>query len=45
LAVVHARTEAAAEAAVQAVMAAYRIGPTRPTIGPLIAERLEGRSA
>jgi thymidine phosphorylase len=45
LAVVHARTEAAVEAAARAVTAAYLIADTPPTIGPLVAKRLEGSAA
>jgi thymidine phosphorylase len=45
LAVVHARTEAAADAAVTAVTAAYGLADAAPQRGPLIAKRLEGRAA
>jgi thymidine phosphorylase len=45
LAMVHARSDAAAEAAAQTVLAAYGIGSAMPAIGPLIAKRLEGRSS
>jgi thymidine phosphorylase len=45
LAVVHARSAAAAEAAAVAVTAAYRLSAEAPAIGPLVAGRLEGRAA
>jgi thymidine phosphorylase len=45
LAVVHARTETAAEAAVAAVTAAYRLADAAPRKGPVIAKRLEGGTA
>lgn len=40
LAVVHARTEAAADAASRRVLSAYRVGPERPAERPLVAEVL-----
>lgn len=40
LAVVHAATEAQAEAAIQAVQAAYRLGMTAPDETPLILKRI-----
>jgi thymidine phosphorylase len=40
LAMIHARTEAGAVAAEKAVLAAYTIGGTPPTRGPLVAERI-----
>ncbi len=42
LAVVHARTEAAAEAAAASITAAYALADAAPAIGPLIAQRLCG---
>jgi len=41
LAIVHARTEAAAEAAAQAVRAAYSLGSAATSPGPLVLERIE----
>ena len=40
IAMVHAVTEEAAQAAVRAVQAAYRIGPTPPTEPPLVQKRI-----
>jgi thymidine phosphorylase len=45
LAVVHARTEAAFEAAARAVVAAYTLGEAAPEKGPVIAKRLVGARA
>jgi thymidine phosphorylase len=45
LAVIHARTEAAADGAAAAVTAAYAFASGAPAIGPLIARRLEGKTA
>ncbi len=45
LAVVHARTEAAADAAAAAVTTAYRLADAAPRTGPLVAKRLEGTGA
>jgi thymidine phosphorylase len=45
LAMVHARSEAAADAAVEAVNKAYELADAAPAIGPLIARRLEGAPA
>jgi thymidine phosphorylase len=45
LAMVHARSEAAADAAVDAVTKAYELADAVPAIGPLIARRLEGSAA
>jgi thymidine phosphorylase len=45
LAMVHARTAAAAEAAVEAIVAAYGLLDTAPVVGPLIAKRLQGAVA
>ncbi len=45
LAMVHARDEATAVAAEQAVLAAYRLGDQPASIGPLIAKRLLGATA
>jgi thymidine phosphorylase len=45
LAMVHARSEAAAEAAEKAVSRAYELADAAPVIGPLIARRLEGSAA
>jgi thymidine phosphorylase len=43
VAVVHARTEAAAEAASAAVLAAYRIGARAPSTGPVVSDRISRR--
>jgi thymidine phosphorylase len=40
LATVHAASDAAAEAAVAAVQAAYRLGDAAPTIGPVVLRRI-----
>jgi thymidine phosphorylase len=40
LAIVHARSEAAAEAAARAVRAAYELGEEEPASGPLVLERI-----
>ncbi|MGL4240067.1 MAG: thymidine phosphorylase, partial [Beijerinckiaceae bacterium] len=45
LATVHARTEAAADAAAMAVTSAYSFAADAPAIGPLIARRLEGAAS
>ncbi len=45
LGMVHARSDAAADAAVEAVAQAYELADTAPVIGPLIARRLEGSAA
>jgi thymidine phosphorylase len=45
LAVVHAQTEDAANAAIEAVIGAYVLGSAAPTLGPLVARRLEGYAA
>jgi thymidine phosphorylase len=45
LAMVHARSESAAEAAVEAVSRAYELADAAPVVGPLIARRLEGSAA
>lgn len=43
LAIVHARTEAAAAAASAEVLAAYRVGGRPPTVGPVVSERITRR--
>jgi thymidine phosphorylase len=40
LALVHARSEAQAEAAIARLVAAYRIGEAAPTLGPAVIERI-----
>jgi thymidine phosphorylase len=44
LGVVHARTEAAAAQASQALRAAYRVGRRHPEVGPVVRERVVGRA-
>lgn len=44
LAVVHARTEDAADRAVAAVRAAYAIGSAPPAAGPILIERISGKA-
>ena len=43
VAVVHARTDAAADAAAAAVLAAYRIGGRAAAIGPVVTDRITRR--